>query len=143
MQINYLYKTPEFDNNKKMEKILKLAKEKKNFIILGSLSGLVNGLLGSGGGIIFVAGCTFLIGSEQKNAQASAIPAMLSFSIISAVLYIIKGTPIELNIMIPVVIGSAAGGIAGAILLSKFSNKALRYIFAAMIIFAGIRMLCS
>ncbi len=126
-----------------MEKLLQIAKEKKSFIILGALSGLINGLLGSGGGIIFVAGTTLIMRTEQKKAQASAIPAMLAFSIISAVLYIIRGTPIQTEILIPVVLGSAAGGIAGALLLSKFSNNVLRYIFAAMIIFAGIRMLCS
>lgn len=126
-----------------MEILLQIAKEKKSFIILGALSGLINGLLGSGGGIIFVAGTTLIMRTEQKKAQASAIPAMLAFSIISAVLYIIRGTPIQTEILIPVVLGSAAGGIAGALLLSKFSNNVLRYIFAAMIIFAGIRMLCS
>ena len=99
-----------------MEKLLQIAKEKKSFIILGALSGLINGLLGSGGGIIFVAGTTLIMRTEQKKAQASAIPAMLAFSIISAVLYIIRGTPIQTEILIPVVLGSAAGGIAGALL---------------------------
>ena len=126
-----------------MEKILSLAKEKKNFIILGCISGLINGLLGSGGGIIFVAGCTLIMRAEQKKAQASAIPAMLTFSVISAVLYVINGTPVQSEILIPVVLGSAAGGIAGALLLNKFSYNVLRYIFAGMIIFAGVRMLCS
>lgn len=126
-----------------MTKISSFIKSKKNFIILGAFSGLINGLLGSGGGIIFVAGSTLLFRNDQKNAQASAIPAMLTFSVISAVLYIINGTPIQTEILIPVTLGSAAGGIAGALLLNKISNNVLRYIFAAMIIFAGIRMLCS
>ena len=81
--------------------------------------------------------------AEQKKSQASAIPAMLTFSVISTVLYVINGTPVQTEILIPVVLGSAAGGIAGALLLNKFSNNVLRYIFAGMIIFAGVRMLCS
>lgn len=126
-----------------MERIISLVKEKKYFIILGCISGLINGLLGSGGGIIFVVGCTLLMKAEQKSAQASAIPAMLSFSIVSAVLYISNGIDIQLDVMLPVIIGSAVGGVAGALLLNKFSDKVLRYLFAGMIIFAGIRMLCS
>ncbi len=123
--------------------ISKTLKDNKQYLILGLLSGFINGLLGSGGGIIFVMGCTMLFKVEQKEAQASAIPAMLIFSIVSAVLYIIKGTAVEFDILVPVLIGSAVGGIFGAKLLKKCSNKILRYAFAAMIIFSGVRMLCS
>lgn len=126
-----------------MKRISAMIKEKKSYIILGGISGLVNGLLGSGGGIIFVVGCTLFMNTEQKSAQASAIPAMLAFSVVSAVLYLINGTQVQLEIMLPVIIGSAIGGVGGALLLNRFSNKLLRYIFAGMIIFAGIRMLCS
>lgn len=124
-------------------KIITSIKENKKYIFLGLICGLINGLCGSGGGIIFVVGSTLLFQANQKEAQASAIPAMLAFSIISAIVYLLKKTPLQTEILIPVVIGSAAGGIIGALVLNKLSNKILRYVFAVMIIFSGVRMLCS
>ncbi len=124
-------------------KIITAIKENKKYIFLGLICGLINGLCGSGGGIIFVVGSTLLFQANQKEAQASAIPAMLAFSIISAIVYLLKKTPLQTEILIPVVIGSAAGGIIGALVLNKLSNKILRYVFAVMIIFSGVRMLCS
>ena len=124
-------------------KIITAIKENKKYIFLGLICGLINGLCGSGGGIIFVVGSTLLFQANQKEAQASAIPAMLAFSILSAVVYLMKKTPLQTEILLPVVIGSAAGGIIGALVLNKLSNKILRYVFAVMIIFSGVRMLCS
>lgn len=123
--------------------IKQLIKDNKKFIFLGLICGLINGLCGSGGGIIFVVGSTLIFHKDQKQAQASAIPAMLVFSILSAVIYLIRKTPVQTEILIPVTIGSAIGGIAGSLMLNKLSNKLLKYIFAAMIIFSGVRMLCS
>lgn len=85
-------------------KIITSIKENKKYIFLGLICGLINGLCGSGGGIIFVVGSTLLFQANQKEAQASAIPAMLAFSIISAIVYLLKKTPLQTEILIPVVI---------------------------------------
>ncbi len=123
-----------------MNKKIKLSKK---HIFLGTAAGLLNGILGSGGGIILVAGSTLLFKEDQKRSQASALPVMLCFSLITAVIYILNATPIRWNFLIPIVVGSAAGGIIGAKLLPKLSNKLLKIIFGIMIIIMGVRMLCS
>ena len=105
----------------------------------GVLIGVVNGLLGSGGGMIAVP---VLKGSgfDQRKAQANAIAVILPISIVSCAMYLIRG-----DIKITDGLGFLPGGILGAVigtfLLSKIPTNILRKIFAAFMIWAGIRLL--
>ena len=66
----------------------------KNKIItltFGFLIGIINGLLGAGGGMIAVPALKKL-GMEQKDAHRNAVAVILPLSVLSAVLYILRGT---------------------------------------------------
>ena len=54
--------------------------------------------------------------------------------------YIIKGGVLSFNLLYTS-IGFIIGGIIGAILLKKANNKALKIIFASIMLIAGVRML--
>ncbi len=101
--------------------------------------GAANGLFGGGGGMICVP-LLLLLGLDNKHAQATAILIMLPISLASAVTYIIGGE-VEWGTTLFVAIGSVAGGLIGAYLLSKLSNKVLEYIFAFVVLGVGIRLL--
>lgn len=49
---------------------------------IGFLTGIINGLFGSGGGTIIVPALVFLIGMEDFKAHATAISIILPLSII-------------------------------------------------------------
>lgn len=108
------------------------------FILGGVLVGVANGLFGGGGGMLCVP-LLLLAGLENKKAQATAILIMTPISIASAIVYYTSGY-IDLMDAMYVGIGSIVGGLIGANLLKKFSNITLQYIFAFVMLLAGIRM---
>ena len=109
-------------------------------IIGGIFVGFLNGFFGGGGGMIVVPLLIFLLHLEDRKAHASALLIILPISICSAIVYIINN---EIDIMkiVYVGIGFIVGGIIGALLLKKINNKALRIIFAVVMVVAGVRML--
>lgn len=118
----------------------KNVKEKFFLVLAGALTGLCNGLFGGGGGMITVSVLTMLCGYEPKKAHATAIAVILPVSIISAIIYVIKGY-FKLKLSIAVGIGVIAGGILGAVLLKKFSNSVITKIFAVLMLVAGVKLL--
>ena len=119
----------------------------KNNIVLSVssvASGFMNGFVGTGGGIILYFVLKFL-NRHKKNADIKDIMAMIicaviTMSIVSSVVYMLKGNIIykELPVYLP---AALIGGITGAFLLDKLKFRIVKKLFAAMIIYAGIRMI--
>jgi hypothetical protein len=106
----------------------------------GVLTGFINGLLGSGGGVLIVLYLTLLKKNEQKNAQATAIAVILPLTILSSIIYTTGGY-VEWSPLWKVSLGGIAGAILGAVLLNKLKSRFLKKIFGIFLIIAGIRML--
>ncbi len=105
----------------------------------GFLAGVMNGMLGAGGGLIIVPLLKHC-GLNQQKSQATAISIVLPLTAISSFIYFLKGN-ITLDSSLWFIPFGAVGAIIGAFLLPKISNKILKNIFAAFIIWAGIRLL--
>ena len=121
----------------------------KHKLILPSVAaGLVNGFIGTGGGIILYFTLKFLnsapVGEEQeeqmKDTMAMIVACIIPMSVISAVIYMLKGALAcgQLAVYLP---AALIGGLAGAFLLDKLKFKFVRKLFAALIIYAGARMI--
>ncbi len=106
---------------------------------IGLLIGVVNGFFGGGGGMLCVP-LLLLLGLKNQQAQATAILVMVPISIASACVYYTHGY-IDWNITLWVGLGSIVGGILGALLLKKLNNLTLQYIFALVVLLAGLKML--
>lgn len=114
---------------------------KRIVICLGGVFiGFVNGFFGAGGGMICVP-ILLLLGLKNRQAHATAVLTMLPISIASCVVYYSNGALSDLWLVLFVGIGSVLGGILGSRLLKNISNKALAFVFAAIVVAAGIRML--
>ena len=113
----------------------------KFFIIIlaGIFIGAINGFFGGGGGMVCVP-VLLLLGLVNQKAHATAILVMLPISIASGFVYYTSGV-IEWDIALWIALGSVIGGALGAFCLKKISNIALQYIFAIVVIVAGVRML--
>ncbi len=107
--------------------------------LLGTLTGIVNGLLGAGGGMIAVPSLRRL-GLEQKEAHANAVAVILFLAIFSAFLYVYEGrvTLTDPLIYIP---SGIAGAVLGTFILRKITARALGRIFGAFMIYSGVRMI--
>ncbi|WP_053957602.1 sulfite exporter TauE/SafE family protein [Inediibacterium massiliense] len=112
------------------------------FIVLGILTGILNGLFGSGGGTILILGLLFILDIDQHKAHATSISVILPLAIVSAYIYLRNGM-IAWDITKKVILGGIIGGYIGAKLLSKIPEKYLRKIFALFMIVAAVRMVFS
>lgn len=116
------------------------AKNKWILIVFSALSGFVNGFLGGGGGVIVVALLLSVVKLNQKYSQATALLVILPLTIVSAVVYLIKGA-VDWEPTLWVTLGVVVGGVLGALLLSKLKSNVAKIIFAAVLVGGGIKML--
>ncbi len=79
-------------------------------------------------------------GLDQKSAHANAVAVILPITVISAVLYLVKGS-VTLSDSFAYIPTGLIGSVAATFLLQKFSNKLLQKAFAIFMIYAGIRLL--
>ncbi|MBF8982375.1 sulfite exporter TauE/SafE family protein [Lutibacter sp. B2] len=119
-----------------------LKKNKIKMFIIGTVTGFINGLLGSGGGTIIVPTMERILKIETHKAHATAIAVIFPISFISAMIYI-KNQNIEWVSTGYITIGGVIGGFIGAKLLNKFSSKWLHRIFGLVMIITGVRMVFS
>ncbi len=108
--------------------------------VLGIVTGLVNGLFGSGGGTIIVPAMEKVLKVEAHKAHATAIAIILPLSIISTFIYL-KDVQSDWMTIIYVSSGGMVGGFVGAKLLKKLSAKWLHRVFGIFMIVAAIGMI--
>ena len=110
---------------------------------LAFLSGMTNGVLGAGGGIILIFLLAHLLKGREDGAKASfaiSCVAVLAFSTVSAVSYTGKGT-IAFSDVAPYLLPALIGGLLGAIFLHRINTAWLKKIFAVLLVYGGIRMI--
>ena len=115
--------------------------KKQNILtaIFGISIGIVNGLLGAGGGMIAVP-LLKKIGFSQKQAHANAIAIILPITVLSAVLYLFNGYVTLKDALIYMPTG-LLGAVLGTYFLKKISPLWLKRIFGGFMIYAGVRLL--
>ena len=121
---------------------MKRVKDKSNFLkkaLFGLAVGFVNGFFGGGGGMIAVPAMKKL-GLKTKESHASAIFVILPISIASTITYITTDS-LNLEGGLPIIISVFVGGIVGSFLLKKLQSKVVEFIFAIVMIGAGVRMM--
>ena len=107
--------------------------------VAGILAGFVNGLLGSGGGVLIVLYLTMIAKVGRKNSQATAIAIILPLAVLSSVFYA-RGGYIVWSHLWKVSAGGVVGAILGAVLLNKLKPIFLKKLFGVFLVIAGVRM---
>lgn len=122
-------------------KNIKIKDTEFNFIntIIGLFSGFVNGLFGSGGGILLIPILNNIGKTEEHKSHATALAIIFFLTTTSSIFYVSSGI-YDTNLTIKVAIGSIIGGYIGAKLLSKVTGKFLRITFGLIMIIAALRM---
>ncbi len=115
---------------------------KKLSIISSAFAGLISGMFGGGGGMIIVPILVFFLKKNQKIAHATANFIMLPITALCGLFYGVFGN-FSSEITLPTMIGVLVGGIIGAKLLKKLSNKWIKIFFACLTAFFGVRLLLS
>lgn len=109
------------------------------YLVFGSITGLLNGLFGSGGGVAAVLVLKKVFGLDTKKAHASALMVIFPLSVISLVIYLWKAS-VPYDTALFTSAGGIIGGLVGAKLLKKLSALWVTRLFGIMMIAAAIRM---
>jgi uncharacterized membrane protein YfcA len=108
-------------------------------LAIGVLGGMLAGLFGVGGGILFVPTLTLGLGLSQLHAEASSLLAMLPASYLGAWRQTRYG---NLDVRASLVIGlvSIAGILAGIAIAEQLPEATLRRIFGAFLILTAAQI---
>lgn len=112
-------------------------------IAIGIAAGIVNGLLGAGGGILIVFGVSPLLATDrqgQRDVFANALAVMMPVSIVSVISYILAGRLGGAQFGL-YALPAALGGVLGAFLLDRINLTLLKRLFAVIVIWSGLYML--
>ncbi len=101
-------------------------------VAVGLLGGAVAGLLGVGGGVLFVPGLVFVLGLDQHQAEATSLLAIVPVALLGSYRqdrygHVNRPDALRLGLF------SLAGAGAGVALANELSGAALRDAFAALL----------
>lgn len=116
-----------------------MPEKRRKLILLGLIVGAVNGLFGSGGGLVAVP-MLQRQGLDVKKSHAMAISMTAVFSLISASAYLLGGY-VSLGVALKYIPFGIIGAIVGARLLRRISPVIIKRIFGAIMIVSGVRIL--
>lgn len=113
--------------------------KKLKLSLKGLAIGLVNGLIGAGGGMLAVPILT-AGGLSQIKAHATSVAVIFPLSVFSAYLYLRAGS-VHLADTYAYLVPGILGALSGVYLLKKIPQKLLRFLFGLLALFSGVRLL--
>lgn len=108
-------------------------------IAIGLAAGIVAGLLGVGGGVLFVPGLVIFLGLNQHHAEATSLLAIVPVAIVGAYRQDRYGNVQRRDALLLGLL-SLLGTAAGVVLANALSAALLRYAFAALMLVMAAQM---
>lgn len=108
---------------------------------VGLIAGILNGLFGSGGGVVAVP-MLKKSGLSAKEAHATSVAMMLVLSSVSTYLYLSTQRLSVADVM-PFLPAGIIGAAAGSFFFKRIPVKLLKKLFGGFIVFAAARILIS
>jgi uncharacterized membrane protein YfcA len=112
-------------------------------LLVGLLVGMLSGVIGIGGGILFVPALVWLTGMSQHKAQGTSLGALLAPVGIFAFMEYYRSGNADLKVALLLAVGFLVGGYFGAVGAQHIPDLWLRRIFAMTLIAVGGQMLFS
>jgi uncharacterized protein len=109
-------------------------------IVIGAAGGVLSGLLGVGGGILFVPALTLALSLSQIKAEATSLLAIIPVALVGAARQYRYG---NVRVRDAVVLGalSALGVLGGVALANVLPQRVLRFGFAALMLLVAAQFL--
>ena len=109
------------------------------FLLAGLAAGIINGLLGGGGGMVLVPILTQFAVMKEAEVFPSSVAIILPICVIS----LLFSPKISLPDALPYLVGSLIGGLAAGIWGKKIPVLWLHRGLGALIVYGGIKYLCN
>ncbi len=109
-------------------------------LLLGVVVGMFSGVVGIGGGVLFVPALIWMLGMDQHKAQGTSLGALLAPVGIFAFWEYYREGNADLRVGLLLAAGFLVGGYFGALAAQHISEVWLRRIFAIALVVIGGRM---
>jgi uncharacterized protein len=108
--------------------------------VLGAAAGVLSGLLGVGGGVLFVPALTLALSLSQVKAEATSLLAIIPVALVGALRQYRYG---NVSLGDGAVLGllSAVGVAGGVALANALPQRTLRFLFAGWMLFVAAQFL--
>jgi uncharacterized protein len=108
--------------------------------LIAVAGGLAGGLVGVGGGVLFVPALTIFLGLTQVEAESTSLLMIVIVALVGAMRQRSYG---NLRVREAIVIGalSPLGVLIGVVISNEVSQRALELSFAALVLFAAYQLL--
>ena len=111
-------------------------------VALGFAAGVLSGLFGVGGGILFVPTLALVLGLTQLGAQATSLAAMIPVVAVGAWRHHRHGN-VRWRLAAIVGAASAVGVAGGAALAESLADETLRRLFAGLLVVTAVHLAVS
>jgi uncharacterized membrane protein YfcA len=108
-------------------------------LLVGFAAGVVSGMLGVGGGILFVPALVIFLGLSQVDAEATSLLAIIPVALVGAASQRRYG---NLRLRDAVLLGALAipGAVAGVAIVNAIPERVVEVLFALLMLYVASRM---
>ena len=109
-------------------------------VCAGTLTGVINGVFGAGGGMVLAPLFLRWLKLDEKKALATSVAVIMPLCALTAAIYASRGALRGITVW-PYLAGGLAGGVVGGLTFGKVSAVWLRRFFALFVLYGGVRFL--
>ncbi len=109
-------------------------------VLIGLTAGLVTGLFGFGGGYVMVPSFMYLLGLAPSTAIGTSLTSYIAMLVVSSAFKFIEGS-VNMLTAACLGIGTATGAQIGARLVKATPPRALKLIFAIILLYVAVNLL--
>ncbi|MCX5751430.1 MAG: sulfite exporter TauE/SafE family protein [Candidatus Saganbacteria bacterium] len=113
---------------------------KAKLALIGLFGGFVSGILGLGGGILFVPLMVLLLKMEQHEAHGTSLFVIAPTALLGATVYTFHGN-VRFEYVLWLMVFAMVAAPLGVRACSKISSENLRKLYAVFLLVVAVRML--
>jgi uncharacterized membrane protein YfcA len=109
-------------------------------ILLAIAGGLTGGLVGVGGGVLFVPAMTIFLGLDQVEAESTSLLMIVIVALVGAARQSSYGN-VDLRAALIIGVLSPLGVLVGVVVANEVSERVLQLSFAALALFMALQLI--
>lgn len=109
-------------------------------LVVGIAGGFAGGLLGIGGGTVYIPAMVLLLDTNQHMAQGSSLAAIVATAVVGGLTHLRRGN-VELPAVAQVAPPAVLAGFGGAFAADALGADMLQRVFAVVIVYFALNMI--
>lgn len=109
-------------------------------LLIGLAGGFAGGMLGIGGGAIYVPAMVILLDENQHLAQGASLAAIIATAVVGGLTHLRRGN-VDVPAVVQVAPAAVAAGFAAGFIADELDASMLQRIFAVVMVYLALNMI--